>query len=82
MIICRYQRLGSKENQPFVMTGEQEFRTSSESEADKVIARWNILGKFASEVNVIWKYVVTLYRIPTMNDFNNTDIRYLRECDC
>lgn len=82
MIICRYQRLGSKENQPFVSTGEQEFRASCESEADKVIVRWNIRGRFASEVNVIWKYVVTLYRIPTMNDFNNTDIRYLRECDC
>ena len=78
MIICKYERLISKNGKPFrLIKGDKEFRSTSELEARRVVQRWNVRGNFARDVK--WRYNPLSFRLPTREEF---DMTLYTESDC
>ena len=82
MIICKYQTMVSKNGGCFEKAYSGKFKTDTESEAKKVIDRWNVRGGFASEVKVIWSYDIISCKVASLSKWDNPNIPYRTESDC
>lgn len=80
--ICKYKRTASKDDKPFDNAEIKEFRTLDESEAHKVIKRWNNMGHTSAIVNIRWKYDFLSVRKATIEEMNDDIIPYRIETAC
>jgi len=80
MIVCEYEEVVLEKDHRTVWRGEQ-FRTHSELESHRIIAKWNRLGIMKNKFNIVYAYKIVTIRkaFPTVKD---DKIEFITVQDC
>jgi hypothetical protein len=72
----------SKQGREFEKAHTGVFKTHSNTEADRVIERWNYRGKMNNESNVKYNYYIISYKRAVMSEWDNPRIPFRTESNC
>jgi len=80
MIICKYKRSVSRDEKPFYNVDEQEFLTTTELEAYKIVQIWNNRGNICKDP--LWRYDFISSRPAKTEELENEDAIVKTATDC